>query len=120
VREIQWNIHTYGSIIEKAMNDELKFHFSDEYERAELIVLLPAEVQWRTGLTTFVPAYPNSGKRDRHLQLFKPAIEGEFLILLNLQDVSLKYDLDFPDKSDRLWQLKLTIGTEEYFIDHHS
>ncbi len=118
-REIQWNIHTYGSINEEAINENLKFNFSDRSKRAELMVLLPTKWQWRTGLSTFVPAYPNCGKRDRFLQLFKPAIECEFLILLKLGDVSVKYDLDFSDKSDRLWQLKLTIGAEEFFIDHH-
>jgi len=119
VREIQWNIQTCGSISEQAMNEKLKFHFSDGSEQAELIVLLPANSEWRTGQSTFVPAYPNSGKRGRYLQLFKQAAECEFLILLKLGDASLKYDLDFSNKSDRLWQLKLTIGVEEFFIDHH-
>lgn len=118
-RAIQWNIHTYGSIVEEAMNEKLKFQFSDDSEQAELIVLLPAQLQWRTGLSTFVPAYPNAGKRDRYLQMFKSAAKCEFLILVKLGDGSVKYDLDFADKSDRLWRLKLTIGAEEFFIDHH-
>ena len=118
-REMQWNIHTYGNISEKTNDDILRFHFSDGSGQAEMIALLPAIIQWRTGLSTFVPAYPNPGKRDRFLQLFKQTTECEFLILLKLEDVSIKYDLDFPDKSDKLWQLKLTIGAEEFSIDSH-
>jgi len=118
-REIQWNIHTYGAIAEATMSEKLKFHFSDGLEQAEMMVLLPENVLWRTGLSTFVPAYPNAGKRDRYRQLFKLDSECEFLILLKLADIQVKYDLDFPDKCDKLWRLKLTIGTEEFFIDSH-
>ena len=85
-----------------------------------MMLLLPENVQWRTGLSTFVPAYPNSGERDRYLQLFKKASECEFLVLLMLEQVSVKYDLNFPDKNSKLWKLKLIIEGEDFSIDSHS
>ena len=118
-REIQWNVHTYGIISEDRRDNVLKFNFTDELEQAEMMVLLPENVQWRTDLSTFVPAYPNSGKRDRYLQLFKKATACEFLILLIPEDIQFKYHLDFPDKCDKLWKLKLKIGEENFFIDNH-
>lgn len=119
-QEIQWNLHTYNNIATEFENKVLKFHFSDGSGQAEMMLLLPARVQWRTGLSTFVPAYPNSGERDRYLQLFKKSSKCEFLILMMLEHASIKYDLDFLEKGDKLWRLKLIIEGEDFSIENHS
>ncbi len=116
-REIQWNLHTYGNIVEETIDNMWKFYFSDGSEQANILILLPENIQWRTGLTAFVPAYPNSGNRDRYFQLFKQGIACEFLVLILLENVQIKYNLDFLEKNDRLWQLKLSIEREEFIID---
>lgn len=92
-RELQWNLHTYGEIEEFSFASNLQFQFTHGEQSLRLLCVLPENVQWQTGFSDFVPAYPHSGERDRFLQLYQAGKSGKFLIILNLDLSPINWEL---------------------------
>jgi hypothetical protein len=61
VRSIEWNMHSWFPFNQVSGEWPIVF---DLGRRARLVVLSPGAADWETGLTEFIPAYPNDGKRD--------------------------------------------------------
>ncbi len=118
-REVQWNLHTYGEFCKSQINNMPIFQCTDQQEKAKVVAILPKAVQWRSDWTQFVPAYPNSGKRDRFLQLFVNSQCCQFLILLIFEEIQFDYHLAFQDEQHRNWLLELKLAEEVFQIDSH-
>ncbi|MBN2090257.1 hypothetical protein JW964_11650 [candidate division KSB1 bacterium] len=119
-REVQWNLHTYGEFCKSYINNKLVFHCADALEKAKVVVILPEPVEWRSEWTQFVPAYPNSGDRDRYLQLFVNSKSCQFLILIIFEEIQFDFHLDFLDEQHRNWLLELKLAEEVFQIDSHT
>jgi hypothetical protein len=61
VRSIEWNMHSWFPFDKVSTQWPIAF---DLGRRTRLVILSPGEAIWETGLTEFIPAYPNDGKRD--------------------------------------------------------
>jgi len=81
-RRIEWNFHTFGEIRPNPDSERLAFHISSESNSMELCFLEPSRLEWETGLTEFVPAYPNAGERDRFLCVTHFGLAATFLVRL--------------------------------------
>jgi hypothetical protein len=67
---IEWNLHSCGEFVQFGEGQVLRFTFgAGGRPLTALISFSPEMVTWKTGLTDFVPAYPNSGERDRYLRI---------------------------------------------------
>ena len=99
-RTIEWNIHSYGKFRKMAEQPELQFEITDNFHSAFLYCIMPQQVTWETGLSPFVPAYPNPGMRDRYLTISKQSKTANFLCILTLDDSKVNWTLD----SERSWQ----------------
>jgi hypothetical protein len=101
-RELQWNLHTYGEI---AHASNQQFQFTDGEQSLQLACILPQMVQWQTGFSDFVPAYPHAGERDRFLQLHQTGKSGEFLIVISLDRQLGEWELRTTAEQTRILAL---------------
>lgn len=81
-RRIEWNFHTFGEIRPIPESKRLAFHIFNDSNAMELYFLEPARLEWGTGLTEFVPAYPNAGERDRFLRATHFGQSATFVVRL--------------------------------------
>jgi len=116
IRNIQWNVHSYGQFSQVEDKEQLEFLISDKKEQANLICLSPESIKWKTDLTEFVPAYPHSGERDQYLQLSKQGKSAQFLTLINLgeEQIIWKLLLNLNKKSKKI--AKIIYANNEYII----
>lgn len=67
---IEWNLHTCGEFRQIGGGPGLRFTIGVGSGTTMVLASSRANaVTWKTGLTEFVPAYPNSGERDKFLQI---------------------------------------------------
>ena len=67
---IEWNLHSCEEFNRLAEGRVLKFKIGAGSNRpSALVTFSPEKVTWKTGLSDFVPAYPNSGERDSYLRI---------------------------------------------------
>ncbi|MDW7680712.1 MAG: heparinase II/III family protein, partial [bacterium] len=117
LRQAQWNLHTYATINNEMHDDRLSFRFTERDQQARLIVLLPENQVWTSGLTEFVPAYPHSGQRDHYMRLVQQCKSGHFLTLLVFDDLPVNYQLSWLDDRKDRWLLKIVVEGKEYIFE---
>ena len=67
---IEWNLHSHEEFNQFGEGRTLSFTIGPGSNRPSILVSFsPEKVTWETGLSDFVPAYPNSGERDRFLRI---------------------------------------------------
>jgi hypothetical protein len=67
---IEWNLHSWGRFTQIEHASGLAFSISSEDSNpAKLLCHCSHQAVWKTGLSGFVPAYPNDGRRDAFLQI---------------------------------------------------
>jgi hypothetical protein len=67
---IEWNLHSCGEFSQIGGGQVLNFRIGAGSNGPTAVVSFSSEkVTWKTGLTEFVPAYPNNGERDRVLRI---------------------------------------------------
>jgi hypothetical protein len=119
-RNIEWNIHSFGDFFKLTDKTDLSFEIVEKNQKIILTCLTPQKLKWETGLTEFVPAYPNPGKRDRFLKLIKKSNVAEFLCLLKLDDSTCHWTLNWDSSKSQWQQLKLNIDSKEFIIENYS
>ncbi len=90
-RNIEWNIHSWGEIVCKDNRSVLFTPPSADHRSKfdyRLFMLSPKNIEWQTGITEMIPAYPHDGKRDYYLRVSKNANEVMFVWCLVLQSQS--------------------------------
>lgn len=73
---IEWNAHSWSEFVPALSGDIVGF---DLCGNVRLTLFAPPSVVWSSGLTAFVPAYPNNGTRDYHLVGRVSAAEVRFV-----------------------------------------
>jgi hypothetical protein len=73
---IEWNAHSWDPFTSVSRKTPPEFSLGDD---VRLLLLSPEDLQIETGLTEFVPAYPNDGRRDHFLRAW---IRGAHLRLV--------------------------------------
>jgi hypothetical protein len=67
---IEWNLHSHEEFNQFGDGRALSFKIGAGSNRPSVLVSVsPQKVTWETGLSAFVPAYPNSGERDNFLRI---------------------------------------------------
>jgi hypothetical protein len=67
---IKWNLHSHEEFNRFGEGGTLSFKIGAGSNCPSVLVSFsPEKVTWETGLTALVPAYPNSGQRDRFLRI---------------------------------------------------
>ncbi|MCX6143524.1 MAG: heparinase II/III family protein [Ignavibacteriales bacterium] len=67
---IEWNLHSHEEFNQFGNGRALSFKIGAGSNRPSVLVSVsPQKVTWETGLSAFVPAYPNSGDRDKFLRI---------------------------------------------------
>lgn len=75
-RSIEWNTHSWHEFTPAGGMTPLVFMLGDG---VRLTILRPSGLQWQTGLTEFVPAYPHDGTRDYYLQAARHGEKVQFV-----------------------------------------
>lgn len=116
IREIQWNVHSYGTFSPQETGGRQEFLISDEREFANLWCISPEECNWKAGVTEFVPAYPHSGERDHFLRLSKRAKSATFLVIIRLDKEKIEWELtrNFGKKPRHV--VKITYKNNNYIV----
>jgi len=112
--DIEWNIHSYSRIRKLKGND---FLIKDKLVKANIIFLNGFD-NFQTGLTPFVPGYPNSGRRDYFLKITKHGYNAQFIYLLNVFTENSTFSHKFDMIGDKLWKLSLQIEGEQYNVNY--
>jgi hypothetical protein len=73
---IEWNTHAWGEFIPTGEVRPLVFTLDDG---VRLAIFRPTDLQWQTGLTEFIPAYPHDGKRDYYLRAVHHGRDAQFV-----------------------------------------
>lgn len=81
-RRIEWNFHTFSEIKLIQSGEGLAFQIFNDSNTAVLRFLNPSPLEWESGLTEFVPAYPNSSERDRFLRISQYSKSATFSVRL--------------------------------------
>jgi hypothetical protein len=118
-RQIEWNIHSYGNFFELPDYPDLSFEIADNEQSIRLTCLTPRELEWETGLSEFVPAYPNPGTRDHFLKLYKKGETADFLFLLILDDASPRWSFDWDSSKTRWHHIKLNVNNKDFTIENY-
>jgi hypothetical protein len=67
---IEWNLHSHEVFSQFGDGRALSFKIGPGRNPPSVLVSVsPQKVTWESGLSAFVPAYPNSGERDRYLRI---------------------------------------------------
>ncbi len=90
-RHIEWNIHSY-SPIEMIKKNSLSFQLTNK-KSVNITCLSPDAPGYQTGLSEFVPAYPNPGKRDYFLKLDHTGNNVTFLVMITLKPTRYKCEI---------------------------
>jgi hypothetical protein len=119
-KNIEWNIHSRGDFKRIADHPYSRFEITAGSSSAAMTCLLPANPDWNSGTDIFVPAYPNAGDRNRHLQLIRKDSTAFFLILIDLGAHPVEYELT-TDASGVDWRkLRLLRHEKEVVLDNRS
>ena len=119
-RSIEWNLHSRGEFRRIAGHPYPRFEITTGAMSASLTCLLPENPDSKTGTDLFVPAYPNAGDRNRHLQLITKDTATCFLILIDFGDHPLEFELT-TDASGTDWRrLRLLRQQKEVVFDNRS
>ena len=103
---IEWNLHSCGEFSQFGGGQVLSFKIGAGSNCPTAFVSFSSEkVTWKTGLTEFVPAYPNNGERDRFLRIAcqtdKAVIHWCICLTGGLPELQLRKSndatWDFPD-----------------------
>jgi hypothetical protein len=85
-RTIEWNVHSHFPF--HCASDEEPFVFDLEGD-VRLIIWAPTNASWLTGVSEFVPAYPNDGTRDYRCVVSTVADDARFIWLYLLAGQSV-------------------------------
>jgi hypothetical protein len=102
---IEWNLHSRGRFTKIDGGKGLAFTIGDTNSKLiQLHLHCSDNATWRTGLSDFVPAYPNDGIRDRHLQIATEAQTAAFFWCIVLSGDVPNFSQTAPDQG--AWTFK--------------
>ena len=79
-RSIEWNLHSWGEFTLESENGILQWIVSaGQAGSVRVFVFEPLPLNWVTGQSEFVPAYPNNGMRDSFLRLSTDGRSARFV-----------------------------------------
>ncbi len=107
--EMQWNVHTRAGVRTVSETPHPQLRLETAETAWQLLCLAPAPVSIRTGLSEFVPAYPNSGEADRFIQFYGMGQQKDYIIVI----APVGAELQWPrtgERHDRIAHFSLTIA----------
>ena len=87
ISDIEWNIHSCAEFTHLEDHRALKFRVGSKKGPAPVLACASSNaLTWKTGLSEFVPAYPNDGMRNRFLRVTCREHQTVFVWCLTLDD----------------------------------